>query len=318
MSGDDQQRLGAAPEAPADDGAAVFAAERPRLVGLAYRLLGSLSDAEDVVQEAWIRWARADRTDVERPAAWLTTAVSRLGLDRLRSRRREQVDYVGPWLPEPIVSPMSAPTGDPEAAAELADSLTTAFLVMLERLSPEERLALLLVDVFGEPFRAVAELVGRSDDACRQLAVRARRKLGDLAATPGAAPERRDPPREQLAVATAYVGAVLSGDLEGVKAMLSPTSVLTSDGGPHRHAARRPVLGPDRIARFVVNIGRRLPPSVSVDPVWVNGSPGVLVSSAGRPYMVTVVDVVDGLVERQYSILNPDKLASIGRPVELV
>src|SRR5215211_8446326 len=136
-----------------DEATAVFAAERPRLVGLAYRLLGSVADADDVVQEAWIRWARADQDSIERPAAWLTTVVSRLGLDRLRSRRREQVDYVGPWLPEPLVRPMDM--DDPEHTTMLADSLTTTFLVMLERLSPEERLVVLLVDVFGEPFHAV-------------------------------------------------------------------------------------------------------------------------------------------------------------------
>lgn len=155
--------------------AEIFAAERPRLVGLAYRLLGTVTDAEDVVQEAWFRWDRADRDSIERPAAWLTTAVSRLGLDRLRARKRERVDYVGPWLPEPIVSPLTFE--QPERAAELSDSLTTAFLVMLEQLTPEERLVLLLVDVFGEPFRSVAALVERSEDACRQMAVRARRKM---------------------------------------------------------------------------------------------------------------------------------------------
>ena len=153
---------------------AVFTAERPRLVGLAYRLLGSVTDAEDVVQEAWFRWAGADRASVERPAAWLTTVVSRIGLDRLRAAKRSRTDYVGPWLPEPLVQ--ADAMNDPERAAELSDSLTTAFLVMLEQLSPEERLVVLLVDVFGESFQTAATAVGRSDDACRQLAVRARRK----------------------------------------------------------------------------------------------------------------------------------------------
>ena len=292
-------------------GVDVFAAERPRLVGLAYRLLGTLTDAEDVVQEAWIRWSGVDQSTIERPAAWLTTVVSRLGLDRLRARKRERVDYVGPWLPEPIVEPMSA--DHPEQAAVLSDSLTTAFLVMLEELTPEERLVLLLVDVVAEPFRSVAALLERSEDACRQLAVRARRKMSSH-------PERHVPARaEQLALATAFVGAVMSGDLEQVKAMLTPTAVLTSDGGPHRHAARRPVVGPDRIARFVVNIGRRYTEhGLTLDPVWVNGRPGVVVSYGGRPFMVNLVEVVDDKIDRYYSILNPDKLASIGRLVDLV
>ena len=297
-----------------DDAAtAVFAAERPRLVGLAYRLLGSVADADDVVQDAWIRWSRADHESIERPAAWLTTVVSRLGLDRLRSRRREQVDYVGPWLPEPLIRPIGA--DDPENASVLADSLTTSFLVMLERLSPEERLVVLLVDVFGEPFASVATLLDRTDEACRQIAVRARRKL---AAANDRTDRRRPSQREQLAIASAFVGAIMSGDLDAVTAMLTPTAVLTSDGGARRHAARRPVVGPERIARFMINLERRLPRDVDFDPVWVNGSPGVVMRLHGRVFMVTVLDIVDGLVDRQYSILNPDKLASIGRQIELV
>jgi len=289
----------------------IFAAERPRLVGLSYRLLGTLADAEDVVQEAWFRWDAADHAAIERPAAWLTTVVSRLGLDRLRARQRERVDYVGPWLPEPIVAPIMY--DEPEHAAELSDSLTTAFLVMLEELTLEERLVLLLVDVFGEPFRSVATLLERSEDSCRQMAVRARRKMGR-------SPERHAPAKaEQLALATAFVGAVMSGDVEQVKAMLTPDAVLTSDGGARRHAARRPVVGPDRIARFVVNIGRRaVAEGLTFDPVWVNGRPGVVVSVAGTPYMVTVIEVVGDKIDRYYSILNPDKLASIGRMVDLV
>jgi RNA polymerase sigma-70 factor (ECF subfamily) len=305
--------------APGPDRATqVFATERPRLVGLAYRLLGSVADADDVVQEAWIRWARADHESIERPAAWLTTVVSRLGLDRLRSRRREQADYIGPWLPEPIVQPFgrASELDDPEHAAILADSLTTTFLVMLEHLTPEERLALLLVDVFGEPFRSVASLLDRSEDACRQLAVRGRRKL---AAQRDRAEHTRHTQAEQLAIATAFVGAVLSGDIDAVTSMLTPDAVLTSDGGPHRHAARRPVVGPARIARFLVNLYRRIPPDiVEFDPVWVNGEPGVVMRLHGKPYLVSVLEVVDGRVSRQYSIVNPDKLASLGRQIELV
>jgi RNA polymerase sigma-70 factor (ECF subfamily) len=304
---------------------AVFERERPRLVGLGYRLLGSLTDAEDVVQEAWIRWSRVELTSIERPAAWLTTTVSRLGLDRLRARRRAQVEYVGPWLPEPLVRPMfdagSVDAADPAARAELADSLTTAFLVLLERLTPDERLVLLLVDVFGESLLTASAMVGKSHDATRQLAVRARRKLtGDEAdGGAGTLPTARTAPREQLAIAAAFVGAVMSGDVDAVCSMLSPDAVLTSDGGPNRHAARRPVVGADRIARFLVNLSRRLPPDgVGVEPMWVNGSPGVLVTVAGQPFMVNVIEIVGERVVRQYSIVNPDKLTSIGRSIELV
>lgn len=304
---------------------AVFERERPRLVGLGYRLLGSLTDAEDVVQEAWIRWSRVELASIERPAAWLTTIVSRLGLDRLRARRRAQVEYVGPWLPEPLVRPMfeadSADATDPAARAELADSLTTAFLVLLERLSPDERLVLLLVDVFGESLLTASSTVGKSHDATRQLAVRARRKLISGTADSGCdvVPRARTAPREQLAIAAAFVGAVMNGDLDAVRSMLSPDAVLTSDGGPNRHAACRPVVGADRIARFLVNLSRRLPPDgVDFEPMWVNGSPGILVTVSGQPFMVNVIDVIGERVVRQYSIVNPDKLTSIGRSIELV
>ena len=297
-------------DAVSADDALRFTRERPRLIGLAYRLLGSITDAEDVVQEAWFRWAGADRASIERPVAWLTTVVSRLGLDRLRAVQRARLDYVGPWLPEPIVE--SYVDSDPERAAEVSDSLTTAFLVMLEQLTPEERLVILLVDVFGEPFRAAAATLGRSEDACRQLAVRARRKLR-------ASPEQsRSTDAEQLAIATAFVGAVMSSDLDAVRAMLTPTAVLISDGGPHRHAARRPVVGPDRIARFVINIGKRVGSELEFAPVWVNGRPGVMLSLQGTPYMVTAVDVVDGRIDRYWSFLNPDKLRAVGRQLDLV
>lgn len=293
----------------------LFAAERPRLVGLAYRLLGSVVDAEDVVQEAWIRWSKVDHASIERPAAWLTTVVSRLGLDRLRSRQRERTEYVGPWLPEPLVESISAHSmegGQPERAAELSDSLTTAFLTMLEELTPEERLVLLLVDVFDEPFRSVAATLDRSEESCRQLAVRARRKLRSH-------PERRSTARpDQLAVASAFIGAVLSGDIDLVTSMLAPGAILTSDGGARHKAARRPIVGADRIARFVVNLGQRVEEGATMEPVWINGSPGALMSSEGRPWFVTLVDVVDEKVERCYIIVNPDKLASLDHDVELI
>ena len=296
---------------PAGADAELFERERPRLVGFAYRLLGTVADAEDVVQEAWFRWAAADRAAIERPAAWLTTVVSRIGLDRLRAVQRARVDYVGPWLPEPIVEPMAS--SEPEHAAVLSDSLTTAFLVMLERLSPDERLVVLLVDVFGEAFAVAASATGRSEEACRQLAVRARRKLRSEP------PHPRTAAREQLTIATAFVDAVMTGDVATVMSMLSPTVVLVSDGGPRRHAARRPVVGADRVARFVINVGKRVDAAaMQYDPVWVNGRPGLLVSVGGRAAMVSAVDVVDGRIERYWSFVNPDKLRSIGRHLDLV
>lgn len=293
----------------------LFERERPRLTGLAYRLLGSLADAEDVVQDAWLRWAAADRAGIVNPAAWLTTVVSRRGLDRLRQRKRERLDYVGPWLPDPVVTPVpSAPaTADPATAAELSDSLTTTFLVALERLSPEQRLVVLLSDVFGEPLSAVADTLGVSHAACRQMAVRARRKLREPADAdaPVAAHAPLDP--EQLATATALAAAVLGGDLDEVVRLVAPDVVLITDGGPNRHAARRPVVGADRVARFLVNLVHRLDDAHTVEPVVMNGLPAMLLRLDGAPDVVQAVEVVDGRVARVLIVSNPDKLAYVDR-----
>jgi len=288
----------------------LFEHERPRLLGLAYRLLGSLADAEDVVQEAWVRWERADRAVIERPEAWLTTVTSRLGLDRLRSRQRDRTDYVGPWLPEPLVSAAD----DPADAAVLSDSLTTAFLLLLEQLGPVERLVLLLADVFDEPFARVAEITGRSEEACRQVAVRARRKVRAV----GGEALPRSPRREQLQVAAEFAAAALSGDTERLLAVLAPDVVLLSDGGPDHHAARRPVVGPDRVARLVVNLAKRVPPQATMEPVWANGSPALLVRSAGAPAFLQAVDVRNGRVVALTLMVNPDKLLHVDRVVPIV
>ena len=293
--------------------AEVFDAERPRLVGLAYRMLGSLGDAEDVVQEAWLRWAGVDHATIESPPAWLTTVVSRLSLDQLRRRRREQERYVGPWLPEPLVEPV-APEPGPAARAELADSLTTAFLLLLEELSPTERAVVLLTDVFGEPFDTVAEIVGKSPDATRQVASRARRRLRSTDRTADGAPA---PTSEQRDVARAYVLAALGDDRDAVLALLADDVVVMSDGGPRQHAARRPVVGPDRVARFTTNLVRRMAELLTFEEATVNGNPGVVGRLGEQVVLVVSVEVVDGLVRRVTSVLNPDKLGHVDDAIEL-
>jgi RNA polymerase sigma-70 factor (ECF subfamily) len=289
-----------------------FVRERPRLVGLAYRLLGSLTDAEDVVQEAWVRWNRVDHGTVHNPTAWLTTVVSRIGIDRLRVRQRDQADYVGPWLPEPIVTFED----EPAAAAELSDSLTTAFLVLLERLAPDERLVLLLADVFQQPFATVADVIGKSEDATRQIAVRARRKVRTDEEA------RRSTRAELLAAANEFVAAVVSADESRVRELLASDVVLTSDGGPRRHAARRAVVGSERVARFVVNVTKRFMSirgrDVTVKSGWVNGSPGIVIHLDGHPYWIAAFDIVDGHVVRCYAVNNPDKLLGAQGHVDLV
>jgi RNA polymerase sigma-70 factor (ECF subfamily) len=328
-----------------DVDAATFERERARLTGLAYRLLGSLTDAEDVVQDAWLRWQATDRSAIDRPPAWLTTVVSRLGIDRLRARRREQERYIGPWLPEPLVGPLAGPPGgwpggspsgwpggwlgagdeatgrpapeqpdpdrssDPAEVAALSDSLTTAFLLMLEELTPTERLTVLLADVFDEPFSSVAQILDKSESAVRQQAVRARRKL--RAAAPAARPAAD---ADQIRTAEAFLAATALGDLDTVMSLLAPDVVLLSDGGPHHRAARRPVVGPHRVARLALNLAGRIPPDATITLESINGSPGAVVRVGGEVNFVVAVDVVDGLVHTITSVINPDKLAAIDQP----
>jgi len=284
-------------------GADPFEEARPRLTGRAYRILGVLADADDVVQEAWIRWSRADRATIENPDAWLNTAVTRLAIDRLRQRKRDEERYVGPWLPSPVVQR----SDDPADAAELADSMTTAFLIMLERLSPDERAAFLLADVFGERFDSIAASLDRSVESCRQLASRARRKLRDADVA------RRDEADASEVVVRRFLTALATGDEAAAVACLAPDAVYLSDGGPRRRAARVPVREPARIVRLLANLTRRWPDTCRFEPARVGGLPGVLIEKDGRVLSATGVEVVDGRIVRITSVLNPDKLAASER-----
>jgi RNA polymerase sigma-70 factor (ECF subfamily) len=278
---------------------AIFAGERPRLLALAYRLLGTMTDAEDVVQDAWLRW-EASSADVERPAAWLTTVVTRLAIDRLRSAQHQRETYVGPWLPEPVTDGPG-----PAESAELADSLTLGFLTMLERLTPIERAVFLLADVFDEPFNDIAAIVGKSPAACRQIASRARRRVRDpirhVDTGTAAGPD----------VAAAFVRATVSGDVDALLGLLAPDVVMVSDGGAERHAARRPVRGASRVARLLTNIARRFPAGVDLSMPLVNGEPGIVLSFAGQPFLVMALEIHDGRVHALRTVLNPHKLGHV-------
>jgi RNA polymerase sigma-70 factor (ECF subfamily) len=290
----------------------VFAAERPRLVGLAYRITGSRFDAEDIVQNAWLRAQQADWSAIDRPEAWLTTVVSRLALDELRSATHRRETYVGPWLPEPVrfdgpwaggTPGTSAPT-DPADAAELSESLTFGFLRLLEALSPIERVVFLLAEVFPTPYREIAAVVDRPPETCRQIATRARRHVQ-------AGRVRPDPVEDANRVAQELIAAVGAGDLDRVMTLLADDVVLVSDGGAQTYAARRPVRGRDKVARFVVNLGRRYAGKVMVEGVTINGEPGVLASSRDKPVLVLTAQVTNGTVQSIHAIRNPDKLAAL-------
>jgi RNA polymerase sigma-70 factor (ECF subfamily) len=279
----------------------LFEHERPRLLGLAYRMLGTVADAEDVVQEAWLRWRAADVATIERPEAWLTTVTTRVALDLLKAVQRRREDYVGPWLPEPVVL-----TPGPAESAELAESLTLGFLTMLDELGPLERAVFLLADVFSVPHAEIAVVVGRSEAACRQIASRARRRFRDVRHT--------DAPHVQAAdrrLVDEFVAAIGVGDIDAALARLAPDVVLVSDGGPTRRAARHPVVGRPRVVRLLVNLASRLGGSVTVERATVNGDPGVILSIDGEQDTAAAFELRDGLVTAIWLIRNPDKLTHL-------
>lgn len=294
-----------------DETAVVFEAERARLTGLAYRMLGSLADAEDVVSEAWLRFQRSGPDAIERPAAWLTTVTSRLAIDRLRAISSRREEYVGPWLPDPVSTgadrtrvpvPTAPAIEDPAEQVALSESLTLGFLVVLDRLAPLERAVFLLADVFGEPYANIAEAVGRSEVACRQIASRARRRVRE---------ERADRAAADEDLLAGLVGALVLGDVDGVLALLSPDVVLTSDGGPERHAARRPVLGADRVARFLLNLARRTPEGADMAIEVVNAAPALVIRHPELPAVVAADRDGSGRVAAVRLLLNPTKFRSL-------
>jgi RNA polymerase sigma-70 factor, ECF subfamily len=279
-------------------GADQFGVERPRLLGLAYRMTGSYAEAEDVVQDAWLRWSGVEASSIDNPPAWLTTVVTRLSLDRLKAIDRRRADYVGEWLPEPVATGRG-----PAETAEVADSLTLGFLVLLDRLTPLERAVFLLAEVFAEPYAEVGAALERTPEACRQIAARARRKLDQA---------RREPLGSGVDAGLLgdLVGAVLSGDLDGVMALLDPDVVLTSDSGSQRRAARRPVVGADRVARLVINLTHRDVEMGAMRIVELNGRPALVTDLPDGP-MVVQVDQRGGRVTAVWIMMNPEKLHGI-------
>ncbi|MEM7342196.1 MAG: RNA polymerase sigma-70 factor [Actinomycetota bacterium] len=276
---------------------AVFEAERGRLVGVAYRMLGSIADAEDVVQDAYLRWVDAPRGDVHNPPAYLTQVVSRLALDRLRSARHRREQYVGPWLPEPIET---APGPDEDVV--LAESLTVGFLAVLERLGPVERAVFLLHDVFALPFAEVAAVVDRNEAACRQIARRARERVGE---------DRmrfEQSNAEQERLLDAFLDAAVAGDVDGLERLLAEDVVHVSDGGAEHRAARQPVVGRHRVARLIINLAAREPSGIMLRRTTLNHEPAILIDVEGRPRLALGLRVVGTQIVGVWAVVNPDKL----------
>jgi RNA polymerase sigma-70 factor, ECF subfamily len=289
------------------DAAQAFTELRPLLFSIAYRMLGSVADAEDVVQEAYVRFQRAQDagTDIESAKAYLATTTTRLAIDELRSARARRERYVGTWLPEPLLTDTAS---DAAQHAETADSLSMAFLVLLESLSPVERAVFLLREVFDYDYRAIADIVGKSEANVRQLLVRARRHIEDR--RPRFEASRRH--REELA--RRFFAAVQHGDTDGLIDMLAADAVLYGDGGGKAPAAAHPVFGRERIGRALTawsDPGRRA--GVTLELVEINRQPGArMLDPEGRVVAVLVLDIAEGVVQALRSITNPEKLAHLG------
>lgn len=286
------------------DEAEPILAHRPLLFAIAYRMLGSVADAEDVLQEAYLRWhrVRAEGTAIDSPKAWLSAVVTRLCLDQLRSARATREAYVGPWLPEPIAVDAEPDVAD---AAILSESLSTAFLLLLETLSPKERAVFLLHDVFAYGYGEIGGIVGESEVYCRQLARRARARLAERR------PRFPASSADQHRLAARFLAAAVDGDLPALVATLADDVTLRSDGGPHAKAARRPIHGADAVARLLLGLLKKSPPGLvsTIEPV--NGRPGIVVRFGDRPIAVLSFAGVEAIRDLQI-VVSPAKLARFG------
>ena len=298
------------PEGPGVRTAADYIEFRPLMFSIAYRMTGSVSDAEDIVQEAFLRLTRVlrDGASIDSPKAYLATATTRLAISHLRSARVRRESYVGAWLPEPLVAGASAGEPDPAERAEMSDSLSMAFLVLMESLSPTERAVFLLHEVFGYDYQEIADITGKSEANCRQIFLRARRHVDEGKPRFDASREQRDE------VARRFFAAASGGDLAGLLELLAPDVVVIGDGGGKAWAATKPFHGPKQVARFMLGLARRGPKmGARIDLAWVNDQPGAITYDAqDRVINVFALDIADGMVQTIRSVINPDKLHHLG------
>ncbi|GGW11583.1 RNA polymerase sigma24 factor [Streptomyces capoamus] len=280
----------------------VFEEHRPLLMAVAYRMLGRVADAEDVVQDAWLRWYRADRAQVREPRAYLVRVTTRLAVDRLRQVQSRGEAYVGPWLPEPYLTEFTGTAPDSADRAELADTVSLAVLVVLESLSPLERAVFVLREAFGYPYAEIAALLDRAEPAVRQLAGRARRHVAERRPRYEADPVRRRDLTER------FLAAAAGGDLAGLLSLLAPDARLVADSGGKAKAPLRVLHTADKVGRFLIGVARPVAADLSFRPVQVNGGPALLVLSDGKPHTLFQVDIADGRITTVYLVRNPDKL----------
>ncbi len=283
------------------DGVADFLDVRPQLFGIAYRMLGSVAEAEDIVQDAWIRWQRTDRSEVQNPAAFLTTTATRLALTAATSARARRETYPGPWLPEPVDT-----SDDPALGAERAEALDLAVLLLLEKLGPAERAVYVLHEAFDYPYRRIGEILEISEANARQLARRARLALESGRAAPA-------PPAVRRQLLETFVSAARDGDLEALERLFTQDVVARPDGGGKVHASKVELYGAARVVLFIDNILRKYWQAATFTVVDVNGEAGMLVADgAGTPLAVLALDATERGVEWVFFVVNPDKLRQFG------
>ncbi|GGX68083.1 RNA polymerase sigma-70 factor [Streptomyces fructofermentans] len=283
----------------------VFVEHRPVLMGVAYRMLGRVADAEDVVQEAWLRWSGADRSDIRSPRAYLVRVTTRLAIDRLDRIRSRNEAYVGPWLPEPCATDLAGTVPDVAERVVLADSVSMAVLVVLESLSPLERAVFVLREAFGHPYADIAATLDRTESGVRQLAARARRHVAEKR------PRYEVDPAQQRDLTERFIAAAVEGDLEGLMSLLAPDARLVGDSGGRAQAPLRAVESADKVARFLLAVAGKGLSDMSLRFMEINGGPALLVLSGGRPDSVFQLDVAEGRVQCVYIVRNPDKLVSL-------
>lgn len=289
------------------DASDIFQAQRSRLLSIGYRMLGSRAEAEDCVQDAWLRFATVEAQSLDSPEAWLTTTMSRLCLDALRARKMRQDAYVGPWLPEPWIEEPSADNAGADAELELADDLSMAFLLLLERLAPEERAAFLLHDVFEVDYPEIAATIDKREDAVRQIVSRARKRISDER------PRFRASKIAQRRLAEQFLRAVQLRNPAELAALFRPDAVLISDGGGKALAALRPIQGAAKIAKFFLGVTRDVPPgALRFEIGWMNEAVSILVYDRSDVLIMALgFDVRDDVVDVLYAVRNPDKLGRL-------
>lgn len=281
----------------------IFRQHRSLLFSIAYRMLGTVADAEDMVQDTFLRWQVASLDDIQSPRAFLVTIVSRQCIKYLQSARVQREEYVGEWLPEPV---LTGPDGDPSAAMEIDESLSIGFLILLERLTPTERAVFLLREIFEYEYAEIAEITHLTESNCRQILRRARHHISE-------GRPRFDPsPREHDELLERFLGATVSGDMDGLIALLSKDIVLHTDGGGKANALPQPIYGPANVARLLIMALKKFAPeNVLIRRTQINGQPGILGYSDGIAQTALTLNIVDGRIRNIYIVRNPEKLTRL-------